>query len=110
MFSNTINEVNNVKKEILLLKEENTNRKEVIDDTQKRNYETLLTNIRNDLDDHVRKIRDTRNEGGQKMCRLETEIKKVDKRIMELIRDNLIQSNTNLLTKENNNISSFEYR
>ena len=37
------------------------------------------------------------------MCRLEDEIKKVDKRIMELIRDNLTQSNTNLLTKENNN-------
>ena len=78
--------------------------KDVIDGTQKRNNETLLTtNIRNDLDDHVRKIRDTRNEGRQKMCRLEDEIKKVDKRIMELIRDNLTQSNTNLLTKENNN-------
>ena len=103
MFSNTINEVNNLKKEILLLKEENTNMKDVIDGTQKRNNETLRTNIRNDLDDHVRKIRDTRNEGRQKMCRLEDEIKKVDKRIMELIRDNLTQSNTNLLTKENNN-------
>ena len=103
MFSNTINEVNNLKKEILLLKEENTNMKDVIDGTQKRNNETLQTNIRNDLDDHVRKIRDTRNEGRQKMCRLEDEIKKVDKMIMELIRDNLTQPNTNLLTKENNN-------